>query len=78
MIRCLGILLCRLSAAEQAKLRKHPFSQELSLLLVHGLLHLLGYDHIEDDDAEIMEALERSCLRKLMDWPHQFGYRKAH
>ena len=66
-------------AAKQAKSRKHPFSQELSLLLVHGLLHLLGYDHIEDDDAEIMEALEKELLAKIeLDWPHQFGYRKAH
>ena len=36
--------------------------EEISLLVVHGLLHLCGYDHIEDDEAEIMEALERKLL----------------
>lgn len=34
----------------------------LSHLAVHGFLHLLGYDHIEDTDAETMEALEREAL----------------
>ena len=34
-------------------------------MLVHGMLHLLGYDHIEDDEAEVMEAREDELLRKL-------------
>lgn len=34
------------------------FEEEVTLLTVHGLLHLCGYDHIEDDEAEIMEALQ--------------------
>ena len=37
----------------------------LSHLLVHGMLHLLGHDHIEDKEAEIMENLERAALAKL-------------
>ena len=44
------------------------FEQEISVLLVHGLLHLCGYDHIEDEDAAIMEPLEREILSA---W---FGY----
>lgn len=38
------------------------FEEEISLLLVHGLLHLCGYDHIEDDEAERMESLESEIL----------------
>ncbi|MCQ8183853.1 rRNA maturation RNase YbeY [Parvularcula maris] len=34
-------------------------------LLVHGLLHLLGYDHLEDEEAEAMEAAERRILARL-------------
>ncbi len=39
-----------------------PFEDELALMVVHGVLHLLGYDHIEDADAEHMEGRERRLL----------------
>lgn len=39
------------------------FEEEISLLLVHGLLHLCGYDHIEDDEAKQMEELEAKLLK---------------
>ncbi|GAK34755.1 endoribonuclease YbeY [Iodidimonas nitroreducens] len=41
------------------------FSDHLSHLVVHGVLHCLGYDHQEDDEASIMEALERRILADL-------------
>jgi probable rRNA maturation factor len=34
-------------------------------MVVHGCLHLLGYDHIKDDEAEEMEAIERTILASL-------------
>ena len=40
-------------------------ADEFRLLLVHGMLHLLGYDHLEDDEAEVMEAREDAILRDL-------------
>jgi probable rRNA maturation factor len=41
-------------------------------MIVHGTLHLLGYDHIEDDEAEEMEALGILILAKLsIDDPYQ-------
>ena len=42
-------------------------ADEFRLLLVHGALHLLGYDHLEDDEAEVMEAREDALLALL---PH--------
>ena len=39
------------------------FEEEISLLLVHGLLHLCGYDHVVDEEAEVMEAREAELLR---------------
>jgi probable rRNA maturation factor len=42
-----------------------PFDHHLSHLAVHGFLHLIGYDHEKDDDAEAMEALEQEILAQL-------------
>ena len=44
---------------------RKPFDHHLSHLAVHGFLHLIGYDHETDDDAEAMEALEREILAQL-------------
>ena len=52
---------CLREAAEEDK----KLSHHLSHLVVHGVLHLLGYDHMEDDEAEEMESLERSILAGL-------------
>lgn len=42
-----------------------PFADHVTHLLVHGLLHLLGYDHIDDQDAALMEGIEVEVLGKL-------------
>ncbi|AGT09001.1 rRNA maturation RNase YbeY [Paracoccus aminophilus] len=52
---------CLREAAEQGK----PFADHVTHLLVHATLHLAGYDHIDDSDAETMENAEREILRKL-------------
>ena len=41
------------------------FNNHLSHLVIHGFLHIFGYDHIEDQEAEQMEALETACLGRL-------------
>src|SRR6202795_612348 len=51
----------RKEADDEAK----PFDHHLSHLAVHGFLHLIGYDHETDDDAEAMEGLEREILTQL-------------
>ncbi|NKX43228.1 rRNA maturation RNase YbeY [Roseicyclus persicicus] len=48
-------------AAEAGK----PFDHHLAHLMVHGLLHLLGFDHIDDADAALMEGLETRILARL-------------
>ncbi|MEP5757761.1 MAG: rRNA maturation RNase YbeY [Litoreibacter sp.] len=52
---------CAREAKEQGKL----FEDHVLHLLIHGTLHLLGYDHIEEEDATLMEGLETSVLAKL-------------
>jgi probable rRNA maturation factor len=49
-------------AAAQAEAKRHSVSRELETLLIHGFLHLLGYDHVKDQDAAKMERLERKIL----------------
>ncbi len=51
-------------AREAAQQGKSPHAH-WAHLVIHGCLHLLGHDHIEDDEAEIMEALERRLLASL-------------
>ena len=45
------------------------FADEMSLLITHGLLHLCGYDHMEDDEAQVMEAREKELLTKFWNRP---------
>lgn len=51
-------------AKEQAEEYQHSLERELSFLFVHGLLHLLGYDHIKKEDEEIMFPLQEEILNK--------------
>lgn len=53
--------VCAKEADQQGK----PFAHHLQHLVVHGVLHLLGYDHMRDDEAEAMEGLERAVLAGL-------------
>jgi probable rRNA maturation factor len=49
----------------EAEAEGKPFQNHLSHLAIHGFLHLLGYDHLDDKEAEEMEGLERDILAKL-------------
>jgi probable rRNA maturation factor len=53
-----------------------PFLHHLTHLTVHGFLHLRGYDHEQDDEAETMERLERQILARL-DIPDPYAARDA-
>jgi len=50
---------------KEADDEQKPFDHHLSHLAVHGFLHLIGYDHEKDDEAEAMEALETEILAQL-------------
>jgi probable rRNA maturation factor len=51
--------------AEEAATQGKSFTAHATHLLVHGFLHLLGYDHMAEDEAEAMEARERVILAQL-------------
>ncbi len=53
------------TAEREAGSERKPFADHLSHLAVHGFLHLLGYDHESDGEAEVMEQLERVILSRL-------------
>lgn len=65
-VNALGdILISVPRAEEQAKDFGHSMKRELSFLTVHGMLHLLGYDHIEEEDRLEMEAEQRLVMEVL-------------
>lgn len=58
------IVICPAVAARNAPEHERTYEDELALLVVHGVLHLLGWDHEVDAEAEKMEARERELLAR--------------
>lgn len=59
------IFICVPVAKKQAKIHKHSLRKEISVLFIHGLFHLRGYDHIKDGDYDIMSKKEEKLLGLL-------------
>ncbi|MFZ5380898.1 rRNA maturation RNase YbeY [Aeromonas hydrophila] len=59
------LVICRQVVEREAAEQGKPLIAHWAHMVVHGSLHLLGYDHIEDDEAEEMEALERDIMQEL-------------
>lgn len=59
------IVLCPAFAADQARKQRHSYDHELAVLTVHGVLHLLGFDHAEPAEEKEMFGLQN---RILADW----------
>ena len=59
------IALAAESIVEEAQFQGKPFENHAAHLVVHGFLHLLGYDHMDPADAEKMEARERAILMSI-------------
>jgi probable rRNA maturation factor len=52
-------------AAIQAKQHRHSVAREVAILLVHGVLHLIGYDHGEPDEERVMKEKARAILKQI-------------
>ena len=59
------LVICASVLEREAREQNKALSDHWAHIVVHGVLHLLGYDHIEDDEAEIMEQREIAILQKL-------------
>ena len=59
------LVICRQVVEREAKEQEKDLFAHWAHMVVHGSLHLLGYDHIQDDEAEEMEAIEISVLNAL-------------
>ncbi|MEO6956944.1 MAG: rRNA maturation RNase YbeY [Antricoccus sp.] len=63
------IVLCPAVAITQAAAAGHPFEDELTMLTTHGILHLLGYDHMEPDEEREMFRLQGALLKRWYGRP---------
>lgn len=66
------IVICAQVVTQESKQQNKPLGHHWAHMLIHGTLHLLGYDHIEIQDAQEMEGIEIAILKKLaIDDPYQ-------
>lgn len=59
------LIICRQVVEREAVEQNKPLMSHWAHMVVHGSLHLLGYDHIEDDEAEEMESLETEIMQSM-------------
>ena len=60
-----SIAVCNERAKQQAKEYGHTVERELTYLICHGLLHLMGYDHLTEEDKAQMRALEEEIMNEI-------------
>lgn len=68
------LVICTTVVRAEALEQNKPLSHHWAHMVCHGILHLLGYDHIQDEEAEQMEAIERQLLAQL-DIPDPYSER---
>lgn len=67
------IILCDAVIIDEAKLQKKSIIEHYAHMIIHGMLHLQGYDHITDEDAQSMETLEISIM-KILGFNNPYTY----
>jgi probable rRNA maturation factor len=73
------VVVCPVVAAEQATEHAGTLDDELALLVVHGVLHVLGHDHATEGETQAMQTRERELLeRHHWDGPTPPGFRQEH
>ena len=60
-----NIVMSKEKVISQAEEYGHSVKREYAFLIAHSMLHLLGYDHMEEEERAIMEGKQREILRKL-------------
>ncbi len=60
-----SVVICTARAREQAEEYGHSYERELHYLLVHGVMHCLGYDHMEEGEKSVMRAAEEKVLSQI-------------
>jgi probable rRNA maturation factor len=66
------IVICSTVVADEAEQQNKRFTDHLAHMVIHGMLHLYGYDHQNENDAQQMEAIEREILDHFgVDDPYQ-------
>ena len=59
------IFICPLAAIKYAKRHQKKVMDELHLYIIHGLLHLLGYDDLEPKQRKLMRKMEKQCMKQI-------------
>lgn len=65
------VIICPAVLSEEAQAQHKPLTDHWAHIVIHGVLHLLGFDHLEDADAVVMQAEEKRLLNKL-DIPNPY------
>ncbi|MEO1917994.1 MAG: rRNA maturation RNase YbeY [Candidatus Thioglobus sp.] len=59
------VVICTDVVTDEAKAQNKTFDEHLTHMAIHGILHLMGYDHIDETEASVMESLEIKILEKI-------------